>query len=81
MLATALLLPRQDMSADAHDFGSHIDAYAKLIGQLHFYLVACFAVFVWDVLVGDLSFFSSFLNPLTDFPLCTSYVDADYTPK
>ncbi|KAK9899098.1 hypothetical protein P389DRAFT_209114 [Cystobasidium minutum MCA 4210] len=51
MLAT-VLVPRQEVYYnESHDGGDHLDAYAKLIGQLHFYVVACLAVFIWDTLV------------------------------
>lgn len=49
MLATLLLL--RQAPPDPHSDDSHLVAFAKLVGQLHFYIVACFAVFVWDILV------------------------------
>lgn len=68
MLA-AILAPRQnDYLDESHDGSDHIDAFAKLIKQLHFYVVACLAVFIWDTMVHLL-----FPSPLSI--LCRRYLD------
>lgn len=51
MLATILQARQYGYEDAEHDGGSHLAAFGKLIQQLHFYIVACFAVFVWDTMV------------------------------